>query len=225
MYIEQSKYRIVSKSDNIQYNIQVRMQDMDALFTRLEDQVKHKKKITDESFISNFEGIHDYLIDFVQTLVRKYNQVIDSTTRKEEFKKLRDRREYLEHRERTYEIHKNYLILGQMLYNIEEMLIKKVLGLEKKVASIVKMEALLKNEAEITKWENLKRRIGWMPDDLHKLNILKQYRNNVAHPDASDISKLETALKEMKRMGIFQPEHAKNFDQFFCMYKKLVESV
>jgi hypothetical protein len=76
------------------------------------------------------------------------------------------------------------------------------------------VEAKLMSE----RWQQL---LQWKKDDLNKLNKLKSYRNDPAHPDICDISNIQSALEELKDSRNLPDDEVDDFKRFFNIYQKL----
>ena len=194
-----------------------------------------------EDFLPDFaSNVYD-LLDAMQTTS---SQLMDANKKlekqvqelKEIIKQLREKVEALEKK------HSNdILILGQLPFSIEALIIKSVLknlhGVKGvPIFKIREMEEALNSPvdgllfhdekeqaAARGEWENLKTRLGWERYDVNILQHLKHNRLSTAHPEITpDIVK--GSLKKLSKLKKSDTEFQKDvisFEKFLTIYETL----
>ena len=196
-----------------------------------------------EDFLPEFaSNVYD-LLDAMQTMS---SQLMDANKKLEKqvqeleeiIKQLREKVEALEKK------HSNdILILGQLPFSIEALIIKWVLKNvhgEKKgfpcIFKIREMEEALNSPvdgmlfhdekeqaAARGEWEELKRRLGWERYDVNILQHLKRHRLSTAHPEITpDIVRESLGkLSKLKKSDTDFQNDVMSFEKFLTIYETL----
>ena len=178
----------------------------------------------------------DYFLDLCLSLAKIRNENMDSNKQEHSsVVKLKEKEELLAKNikeitssNQKAELKRKEILLGQMLFSIEEMIIDTVTDkransrytLKEMISGLRKSDSTMFDEITVAKrrWNDLKKNLRfWKNGDEKVIQHLKAYRVPIVHPRPQSLTDLKEAIDQVSKQN---PGDKKDLDSFFQIYQK-----